>query len=119
MEMQLHYETDVSLAKLQCIVHDRIDIRPDIPSRLCHQRARCRTLVPPGWWQGTDRLVVSGEAVDTGFDQNEAELNALVSSFKNFQRFSAHLGVLVLLVSLEMLANRNGLLDKHVPMKSD
>jgi len=119
MEMQLHYETDVSLAKLQCIVHDRIDMRPDVPSHLCHQCARRRTLIPPGWWQGADRLVVSGEAVDTGFDQNEAELNALMSSFKNFQGFSAHLGVLVLLVSLEMLANRNGLLDKHVPVRDN
>ena len=49
-------------------------------------------LVLPGRGQDTDGLVVTGETVDTGLDQNEAEL-----------------GVLVLAVALEVLADGHSL----------
>ena len=59
---------------------------------LCDKRAGRCALVSPGWWQHADRLVVSRETVDAGFDENEAEL-----------------GVLVLAVALKMLADGDGL----------
>jgi hypothetical protein len=46
----------------------------------------------PCWWENTNGLVVARETVDTGLDKNEAEL-----------------GVLVLAVALEVLADRDGL----------
>ena len=49
-------------------------------------------LVLPVGGQDTDGPVVTGETVDAGLDENEAEL-----------------GVLVLAVALEVLADRNGL----------
>lgn len=49
-------------------------------------------LVLPGGGKNADGLVVAGETVDAGLDENEAEL-----------------GVLVLAVALEVLANGNGL----------
>lgn len=49
-------------------------------------------LVSPGRGEDTDGLVVAGETVDTGLDENEAEL-----------------GVLVLAVALEVLADGNSL----------
>ena len=49
-------------------------------------------LVAPGGGQDTDGLVVTGQTVDTGLDQNEAEL-----------------GVLVLAVALEVLADGDSL----------
>lgn len=49
-------------------------------------------LVAPGGGQDTDGLVVAGQTVDTGLDQNQAEL-----------------GVLVLAVALEVLADGDGL----------
>jgi len=55
--------------------------------------------------------------VDSGFDENETELNSLARTIKIFEGFLAYLGVLVLLIALEMLADRNSLLNKHVPMK--
>jgi hypothetical protein len=59
---------------------------------LCDQGAGSGALVSPSWRKDTDGLVVAGQAVDTGLDENETEL-----------------GVLVLSVSLEMLADSNGL----------
>lgn len=49
-------------------------------------------LVFPGRGKDADGLVVAGETVDTGLDENEAEL-----------------GVSVLAVALKMLADGNGL----------
>lgn len=49
-------------------------------------------LVSPGRGEYTDGLVVAGETVDTGLNENQAEL-----------------GVLVLAVALEVLADGNGL----------
>jgi hypothetical protein len=51
-------------------------------------------LVAPGGGQDTDGLVVAGQTVDTGLDQNQAEL-----------------GVLVLAVALEVLADSDGLVN--------
>lgn len=59
---------------------------------LCDHGACSGTLVSPGWWEDTDSLVVAGETVDTGLDENETEL-----------------GVLVLSVALKMLADSDGL----------
>lgn len=50
------------------------------------------TLVSPGRREHTDGLVVAGQTVDTGLDQNEAEL-----------------AVHILAVTLEVLADGNGL----------
>ena len=63
--------------------------------RLCDEGGGGGALVSPGWWKGADGLVVAGETVDTGLDQNEAEL-----------------AVLVLAVALEVLADGNGLVAR-------
>ena len=60
--------------------------------RLCDQGGGGGALVAPGGGQDTDGLVVAGQTVDAGLDQNEAEL-----------------GVLVLAVALEVLADGDGL----------
>lgn len=74
-----------------------------IATRLCLREKKRRArlsddgaggggLVLPGRGQDADGLVVAGQAVDTGLDENEAEL-----------------GVLVLAVALEVLADGDGL----------
>ena len=60
--------------------------------RLSDQGGSGGALVTPGGGQDTDGLVVTGQTVDTGLDQNEAEL-----------------GVLVLAVTLKVLADSNSL----------
>lgn len=60
--------------------------------RLCDQGGGSGGLVAPGGGKDTDGLVVAGQTVDTGLDQNEAEL-----------------GVLVLAVTLKVLADSDGL----------
>jgi len=60
---------------------------------LCDHGAGCGTLVSPCWWQNTDSLVVAGQTVDTGFDENETEF-----------------AILILAVTLEVLADGDGLL---------
>ena len=60
--------------------------------RLRDQSAGGGGLVLPGRRQDTDGLVVAGQTVDTRLDQNKAEL-----------------GVLVLAVALEVLADEHGL----------
>jgi len=74
----------------------------NIHSHLCDHGAGSGTLVSPGWRKDTDGLVVAGETVDTGLDENETEL-----------------GVLVLSVALKMLADSDGLLDQHVQILWD
>ena len=76
--------------------------RPGIPCKtssegscLCDDGAGGGRLVLPGGRDDTDRLVVAGQTVDTGLDENQAEL-----------------GVLVLAVALEVLADGDGLLDE-------
>lgn len=60
--------------------------------RLRDQGAGGGGLVLPGRRQDTNGLVVAGQAVDTRLDENKAEL-----------------GVLVLAVALEVLADEHGL----------
>jgi hypothetical protein len=60
--------------------------------RLCDQGASSGALVSPGWWEDTDGLVVSREAVDSGLDENKSKL-----------------GILVLSVALKMLADSDSL----------
>lgn len=59
---------------------------------LSDQGAGSSTLVSPGGRKDTDGLVVAGQTVDTGLDENETEL-----------------AVLVLAVTLEVLADGDGL----------
>lgn len=59
---------------------------------LCDKGAGGRALVSPGGREDTDGLVVTGETVDTGLDENKAEL-----------------AVLVLSVALEVLPDGDGL----------
>lgn len=61
-------------------------------TRLCDESGRGGALVSPGGRQGADGLVVAGQTVDAGLDENEAEL-----------------AVLVLAVALEMFADGHGL----------
>jgi hypothetical protein len=41
-------------------------------ARLCDHGGGGGALVPPGGGEDTDGLVVAGQAVDTGLDENEA-----------------------------------------------
>jgi hypothetical protein len=59
---------------------------------LCNHGGGSGGLVSPCWWKNTNGLVVTGETVDSGLDENETEL-----------------GVFILSVALEMLADGNGL----------
>jgi hypothetical protein len=61
----------------------------------CNERRRRRRVVLERGRDGLLGLVVAGEAVDTGLDEDEAEL-----------------GVLVLTVDLEVLAHSDGLLHE-------
>ena len=61
--------------------------------RLCDQGAGSCTLVSPGRCEHANGLVVAGETVDTGLDENETEF-----------------GILILAVSLKVLADSNSLL---------
>lgn len=62
-------------------------------SALCDNGAGSSRLVLPGRGEDTDGLVVAGQTVDSGLDENEAEL-----------------GVLVLAVALKVLADGDSLL---------
>ena len=53
--------------------------------------------VLPVWWQNCTGLVVPCQTVDTGFDENETEL-----------------GITILAVALQVLADAHGLLDQVV-----
>lgn len=58
-------------------------------------------VLPVGWQDSLD-LVVTGQPVDTGLDQNQTEL-----------------AVDVLAVTLQVLADRDGLLDQEVQILRD
>jgi hypothetical protein len=60
--------------------------------RLCDKGGSGGALVAPGGGKDTDGLVVAGQTVDAGLDENQAEL-----------------GVLVLAVTLKVLADSDGL----------
>lgn len=64
---------------------------------LVNQSRSSGGLVLPVWWQDRDGSVVSSQSVDSRFDQNQSELR-----------------VLVLSVSLQVLSDRNSLLDQEV-----
>ena len=59
---------------------------------LCDHGAGSGTLISPGWWEDTNGLIVTRQTVDSGLDENKSEL-----------------GVLILSVALEMLADSDGL----------
>lgn len=67
----------------------------DTKTRLSDEGAGGGGLVSPGRGKGTDGLVVAGETVDAGLDQDQAEL-----------------AVLVLAVALEVLADSDGLAEE-------
>lgn len=58
-------ENSVRVLRLYDQNHPRSDFS------LCDQGRGGGALVPPGGGEGTDGLVVAGEAVDTGLDENE------------------------------------------------
>jgi len=64
---------------------------------LGHQGRGGGALVLPGWWQNSLGLVVSGEPVDSAFNQNKTELS-----------------ILILPVAFKMLPDRYSLLDQIV-----
>lgn len=64
-------------------------------------RGRARFVLPV-WWQDSLDLVVASQSVDTGLDQNQTEL-----------------AVNILAVALQMLADRDGLLDQEVQILRD
>ncbi|KAF0732682.1 hypothetical protein Ae201684P_014367 [Aphanomyces euteiches] len=65
--------------------------------RLCDQSGSSGRFVLPVGAQLAVHAVVASQTVDTGFDQNQTEL-----------------GVLVLTVAVQVLADSDGLLDQHV-----
>jgi hypothetical protein len=71
-----------------------LSVFQDCGLRLCDEGGGGGGLVPPGGGEDTDGLVVTRQTVDTGLDENQAEL-----------------GVLVLAVALEVLADGDGLAD--------
>jgi len=78
------------------VTHSKLHAKSQIVSitikRLCNHGGSSSGLVSPGWWKDTDGLVVAGETVDTGLNENETEL-----------------GVLVLAVTLEVLTDSDSL----------
>ena len=64
------------------------------PQTSSHQSASRRTLVLPVRWEVTNFAVVPAEAVDTRFDENEAEL-----------------AILVFAIALEMFPDGDGLME--------
>lgn len=73
-----------------------------VQKSLVNQGRSSGGLVLPVWWQDRDGSVVSGQSVDSRFDQNQSELR-----------------VLVLSVSLQVLSDRDGLLDQEVQVLWD
>ena len=64
---------------------------------LSYKSRSCRTFIFPGGWQYTLCFVITGQSVDTRFNQNKTEL-----------------GILVLTVAFKMLADGNSLLDQEI-----
>ncbi len=71
------------------------NVQQSTPKRSCNEGGGGGGVVLERWGDLLLRLVVASETVDTGLDENEAEL-----------------GVLVLAVRLEVLAHGNGLFDE-------
>lgn len=95
MKLLCHYKVCRTRPSLMQIAHTPTPCQRANQNQcpnLCDHGAGSGALVSPGWWEDTDSLVVTGQTMDTGLDENETEL-----------------GVLVLSVSLEVLADGNGL----------
>lgn len=88
---------------------------------LCNQSGSGGALVPPVRGKGADGLVVARETVDTGLDENEAATQISVSGSLSSEDTSvyAQLGVPVLAVARQVLADGNSLLDQHVEVLGD
>ena len=83
-------------------------------NHLCDKSGGSSALVPPGWGKSTNGLVVARETVDTGLDENEAAIERQFKLFFGMQVANIQLGVPVLAVDRQVLANGNSLLDEHV-----
>jgi len=76
--------------------------QPHLPLvRLCHHRAGRCAFISPCRRQNANGLVVAAEAVDAGFDEDQAEF-----------------GVLVFAVALEVLADGDGLEHGNIELES-
>ena len=87
--------------------------------RLCDESGGSGALVPPGRGKGTDALVVAGQAVDTGLNENETAVKMSVRASMPACAANVQLGVLVLAVDRQMLADGDSLLDEHVEVLGD
>jgi hypothetical protein len=88
-------------------------------TRLCDHGGRSSALVPPGRRQDTDGLVVAGQAVDAGLDENEAAARCQYNFLLQAQCANVQLSVAVLAVGREVLADGHSLLDEHVKILWD
>lgn len=85
--------------------------------RLCNESAGGGGLVSPGWWEGSDGLVVTGETVDTGLDKNQAELSIFVLAVTALEMLAYGDGLrshLALVERKRMRKCQTYLLDQHV-----
>ena len=71
--------------------------QPTLSTLLSNQSRSGGWFVFPVWWQDRNGSVVSSQSVDSWFDQNQSELRVLVFS-----------------VSLQVLSDRDSLLDQEV-----
>jgi hypothetical protein len=87
--------------------------------RLCDEGAGSGGLVSPGWWESADGLVVAGETVDTGLDENQAELSILVFAVSALEMLADGDGLFIILASCPFTKKlkenvKPYLLDQHV-----
>lgn len=85
-----------------CLAYRRCPKNIYYTEQLVDQSRSGGRLVLPVWWQDSNGSVVSSQSVDSGLDQNQSEL-----------------GVLVLSVSLQVLSDRDSLLDQEVQVLWD
>lgn len=90
---------DESISSYATVLGDKFILQLSIllVLSLGHEGGRGRGLVTPVWWKHLLPLVVSDQSVDSALDENESEL-----------------GVFVLAVTLEMLADTDSTLDQVV-----
>lgn len=85
---------------------------------LCDEGRSSSALVPPSRGKDTDGLVVARKAVDTGLNENQAAINISITTYISHTLY-IQLGVLVLAVGRQVLADGDGFLDKHVEVLGD